>query len=441
MLAEVYRARKLTAKTDQSGQVSEAGSPRELEALPGIEETESDANGMTPLMRAACDGQVGTVQALLDRGAEVNAKRFDGLDALALAAFFGHSQVVWVLLTNGADVDARGRAESSADMWADARAFMDIGDLIREARATKREQAATGTTTLEIQPVTPLVPVEATESRREEERELVTVPSENTERQTVIEPAHRAAKTLPDIIDPPAVAATEFQPGSVFVSRIMSSWKNVVGLILVLLIVCGVIAAFAVPQIRKALAITPGEAFTKTTTLPAEASQVDAAPETSVSGAIETPTSASTEAGTVPTSGAIEQTTAESNHEEATPRVEAAEVDDKTSPGIATARAVESRAHSRPGVSRSFQNNREFFVATTTFRSGSERKQSRVSANAKSKQLAETDQEPKPAPLIVEMGRSVNSTPVKSATEGSLTQTPSLGIISSKPKSKVIQWP
>jgi hypothetical protein len=90
-------------------------------------------------MRAAYEGSAGTVRALLDRGAELEAKRTDGLNALALAAFFGHSQVVWTLLEHGADLAATGRAGTLPETWAEIRGFTEISDMIREARRQKQE--------------------------------------------------------------------------------------------------------------------------------------------------------------------------------------------------------------------------------------------------------------------------------------------------------------
>jgi ankyrin repeat protein len=45
---------------------------------------------------------------LLDRGADVNGRRRDGLTALHSAAYRGHLQVMRYLLQHGADVAIRG---------------------------------------------------------------------------------------------------------------------------------------------------------------------------------------------------------------------------------------------------------------------------------------------------------------------------------------------
>jgi ankyrin repeat protein len=48
------------------------------------------------------------VQALLDKGANVNAKRNDGATAVILASQNGHREVVQALLERGAEVSSDG---------------------------------------------------------------------------------------------------------------------------------------------------------------------------------------------------------------------------------------------------------------------------------------------------------------------------------------------
>ena len=75
----------------------------------------ADANeqlplGRRPLMLAARSGHVDAVRALLDGGADVNAKEdARGTTALMQAADQGHADVIAVLIERGADVAAASK--------------------------------------------------------------------------------------------------------------------------------------------------------------------------------------------------------------------------------------------------------------------------------------------------------------------------------------------
>lgn len=147
MSAAVPRVTNLVRETNQLTQEaatdpSTGPDARSAVQVPNVWPADASSineHGMTPLMRAAFEGSAGTVRALLDRGAELEAKRTDGLNALSLAAFFGHSQIVWILLEHGADLAATGRAGTLPETWAEVRGFTEISDMIREARRQKQE--------------------------------------------------------------------------------------------------------------------------------------------------------------------------------------------------------------------------------------------------------------------------------------------------------------
>ena len=63
--------------------------------------------GHTALMCAALGGDTARVKALLDHGANVNAKDSEGHTALMFAVVNLHRDVVELLLEHGADVNAR----------------------------------------------------------------------------------------------------------------------------------------------------------------------------------------------------------------------------------------------------------------------------------------------------------------------------------------------
>jgi ankyrin repeat protein len=496
MSAAVTRSKKLKHETNEFSQPAETGKPGKLEVRPVVEATQVtgeprsiSAVGMTPLMRAACDGLAGTVQGLLDQGAEVNAKRSDGFNALALAAFFGHSQVVWLLLENGADLAATGRSETPPETWADVRGFVDIGDILREARATKQVEAPNPRTAVIDEPARfarppekeelqragdpgPAVEVSVVEKATASETSLPMRPEqvaeesperknestadiflsdkpEHAQQQPVIKQPPRVLKSLPEIQDPPSLVVPEFRPGSVFVSRVTSSPKTLVALILAVFMVCGGIAAFLIPQVRKSLADRRTEAVTKTADSPASytaPSNPVAGSGTNVSPSIETHSATTTESTTAPASKDIEDPTADSTRVESTSKVQPAEVSEKGPAGVATERGSERRAHpsssTLAGNTDVSGNKPEFPAATSPSRSAPVRKQRAASRAVKFNQQTVVEEQPKPAPLSVESrSRSVLSTPAKSTNEVSGSQPPPLSIISGKPKSKVIQWP
>lgn len=69
-------------------------------------------NGRTPLMFAAVTGNVRIVEMLLKSGADVNAQALDGSTALIKACLWGHADTVEQLLAYGAD-----RELESDDGW------------------------------------------------------------------------------------------------------------------------------------------------------------------------------------------------------------------------------------------------------------------------------------------------------------------------------------
>ena len=96
---------------------------------------------MTPLHLAAVNGNVGMIRDLLDAGADPNAVLPEGETVLMTAARTGSAKSVELLLDRGADVDARDRwYGESALMWAAAQNHADaVGILItRGARVDSR---------------------------------------------------------------------------------------------------------------------------------------------------------------------------------------------------------------------------------------------------------------------------------------------------------------
>lgn len=64
-------------------------------------------SGWTPLMAAASEGKTAVIRILLDKGADIDAQNPSGTTALTIAARNGHAETVLLLLEKGADVNHR----------------------------------------------------------------------------------------------------------------------------------------------------------------------------------------------------------------------------------------------------------------------------------------------------------------------------------------------
>lgn len=222
-------------------------------------------NGITPLIRAACDGSEQVVRSLIDRGADVNARRKDGFTPLLLASFYGHRKIVRLLLDHGADVEIKSRFETGAEMWADARGFFAIGDELRKAKTTT-DQPVTEQDRIRSRFTAAAGDAPAAEPKRlnhipkaVEAPALSEVKNKVIEEETVREepPQKRHQESAPnrtkkqviddswDVVLPAYEKAPEFHAASVFVSRITDSWRSLALFTLVtMLLVGGVTVGF-----------------------------------------------------------------------------------------------------------------------------------------------------------------------------------------------------
>ncbi len=87
------------------------------------------------LMLASGEGHLDVVHALLAKGADVNAYNDNGWTALMYASSAGHLDVVQALLAKGADVNAEGYNSNTALSIAKAKGYSDIAQLLIEAGA------------------------------------------------------------------------------------------------------------------------------------------------------------------------------------------------------------------------------------------------------------------------------------------------------------------
>lgn len=79
----------------------------------------SEADGLTPLMRAAARGDTAMVTTLLTAGADANAAHPQfRITPLMFAAYSGHDAVVTLLLEKGATANLKDANGASAADWA-----------------------------------------------------------------------------------------------------------------------------------------------------------------------------------------------------------------------------------------------------------------------------------------------------------------------------------
>jgi hypothetical protein len=97
----------------------------------------SRINGYTPLIWASSRGHTETVHALLEEGAEINARLGDGQTALMRASENGHVEIVKALLEAGADVNASTDRGITALRLAELREHDPIIALLKQAGAGK----------------------------------------------------------------------------------------------------------------------------------------------------------------------------------------------------------------------------------------------------------------------------------------------------------------
>jgi ankyrin repeat protein len=124
------------------------GDVKTLEALldDGADVNARDAEGITPLMHAARGerpeianpaptDRPEVVELLIKRGADINAKTDSGFVALFWAARYGHDRVAKILITHGADVNAKDKDGITAIQWASTNQQAKVVELLKEAGA------------------------------------------------------------------------------------------------------------------------------------------------------------------------------------------------------------------------------------------------------------------------------------------------------------------
>ncbi len=109
-----------------------------------------DNDAPIPLLEAANEGNLATVESLLANGTNVDEKNKHGRTALIVAAYMGHLEIVKLLIANGADVDEQDKYGYTALMWAAQNNNLEIVKLLIANEAKVDEQSKYGYTALMI---------------------------------------------------------------------------------------------------------------------------------------------------------------------------------------------------------------------------------------------------------------------------------------------------
>jgi ankyrin repeat protein len=96
-----------------------------------------NGNGDAPILVAAARNCVATVELLLDKGADINAKDNDGWTPLIKAAAGDRTELARLLLERGADMDVVDKLERTASMYAGLPGREEMAALFKAAKARK----------------------------------------------------------------------------------------------------------------------------------------------------------------------------------------------------------------------------------------------------------------------------------------------------------------
>ena len=118
-----------------------------------------DDNGKTALMSASQKGEVAAVELLLDRGADIEARAYAGQTALMWASLAGEVAAVELLLDRGADIEARNDNGTTALMAASQKGHDEVAAVLRAWAAEPGGRQDTGPALVQSQESAPVAQV------------------------------------------------------------------------------------------------------------------------------------------------------------------------------------------------------------------------------------------------------------------------------------------
>ncbi len=112
----------------------------------------SDVHDSTAVMLAAGNGHVDVVKVLLEAGADIEERDRAGRTTLAFAAGLDDVEIVKILLDAGADVNAKDGLGTTPLMWAVSEGQADIVKVLLDAGADVHAKNSNGYTALSLIP-------------------------------------------------------------------------------------------------------------------------------------------------------------------------------------------------------------------------------------------------------------------------------------------------
>ena len=117
-----------------------------------LSDDEPAANGKTPLMTAAREGDAAAVNRLIAAGADVNEANAGGATALMFATLSGDPMVTSLLLRAGARADSKAKLGWTALALAAVKGYTEVGEVLLDAGASQGVRDAYGERIPELTP-------------------------------------------------------------------------------------------------------------------------------------------------------------------------------------------------------------------------------------------------------------------------------------------------